>query len=89
MKRHLFTKSSAVAGAAGSLFASILLFPGFLRAQANKEPGAASLPAVSILKNIHAPTFKNRQYDILAAGAVADGKTSIRPVLDSLITQCS
>lgn len=89
MKRRLFTKSTAVAGAAGSLVASILLFPGFLLAQVGKGQGAASLQAVSILKNIHAPTFKNRQYDILAAGAVADGKTSIRPVLDSLITLCT
>jgi polygalacturonase len=89
MKRRIFTKSQAVTAAAVGLAASILFFPNLLQAQAGKENAEASFSPVSILKNIHAPTFKNRQYDILAAGAVADGKSDIKPVLDSLITVCS
>jgi polygalacturonase len=71
------------------LTALFLLIPRFLQAQADKPNSAASVTMVSVLKHVNAPVFKNKQYNILAAGAVADGKTSIKPVLDSLITVCS
>ena len=76
-------------GIAITFITSFLLFSGSLKAQVNKENAAASLSPVSILKNIHAPTFKNKRYNIVSAGALADGKTSIKAVLDSLITMCS
>ncbi len=43
----------------------------------------------SILKNIHAPVFKDKKYSILSYGAVADDKTDARPVFDSVINLCS
>ena len=84
-----FIKSPTICTTAISLVTSIFLLTGSLQAQVNKQNSAASLSPASILKNIHAPTFKNNRYHIVSAGAVADGKTSIKPVLDSLITVCS
>lgn len=46
-------------------------------------------PINQILNNIKAPKFKALRYDITAFGAVPDGKTDIKPVLDKLIAQCS
>jgi len=86
---HQNFKTGAVVGTAIAFITSFLLSSRSLKAQANKENASASLSPGSILKNIHAPTFKNARYNIVAAGAVADGKTSIKPVLDSLITVCS
>jgi len=43
----------------------------------------------SILSNIHAPRFKEKSYDITTFGAIADGKTDIKPILDKVISQCS
>jgi polygalacturonase len=48
-----------------------------------------SSPINQILANIKVPQFKDATYDITVFGAVADGKTDIRPVLDKLISQCS
>ena len=47
-------------------------------------------PAVgSILQNIKAPVFKRSTWNIVAYGAVADGQTDIKPVLDKAISLCS
>src|SRR3954454_2815199 len=43
----------------------------------------------SILKNIHAPVFKDSSYSIISYGAIPDGKTNVKPVFDSVITLCS
>lgn len=48
-----------------------------------------SSPINNILANIKAPQFKQVIYDITTFGAVADGKTDIKPVLDKVISQCS
>lgn len=42
-----------------------------------------------ILKNIKAPEFKNAGYNITAFGAVADGKTDTKAILDKVINLCS
>ncbi len=42
-----------------------------------------------ILKNIQAPKFKNASYNIVAFGAVADGKTDTKSILDKVINKCS
>jgi len=62
----------------------ILLFV-FTNSMAQQAPS----PINEILKNIKAPEFKNATYDITLLGAVADGKTDIKPVLDKAISQCS
>jgi polygalacturonase len=49
----------------------------------------AMSPVNQVLQNIKAPQFKNATYDITVFGAVADGKTDIKPVLDKVISQCS
>jgi polygalacturonase len=41
------------------------------------------------LKNIHPPKFENIVYDITKYGAIADGRTDIKRVLDKVIDQCS
>src|SRR6185503_18825127 len=46
-------------------------------------------PIHQIIANIKAPQFKAASYDITVFGAVADGKTDIKPVLDKVISQCS
>ena len=43
----------------------------------------------SILQNIKAPVFKRSTWNIVAYGAVADGQTDIKPVLDKAISLCS
>src|SRR5580698_3601095 len=52
------------------------------------QPAAIS-PINQILNHIKAPQFKGVSYDITAFGAVADGKTDIKPILDKVIAQCS
>ncbi|HWZ15567.1 MAG TPA: glycoside hydrolase family 28 protein [Mucilaginibacter sp.] len=42
-----------------------------------------------ILKNIKPPEFKNAMYNIISYGAVADGKTDCKAVLDKVIGLCS
>src|ERR1700733_3132300 len=46
-------------------------------------------PVNQILASIKVPQFKAASYNITASGAIADGKTDIKPVLDKLISQCS
>jgi polygalacturonase len=60
-----------------------------MQAQEDKQNPATSSSIVSILNNIHVPVFKNDHYNLLMAGAVADGKTDIKHALDSLISLCS
>jgi polygalacturonase len=57
--------------------------------KANFSGDSYSTGVQSILKNIHAPAFKNNSWYITSYGAVADGKTNVKPVLDSIITVCS
>ena len=46
-------------------------------------------PSVNqILKNIKPPEFKKDTFNIISYGAVADGKTDIKPVLDKTINLC-
>ncbi|MDF2431924.1 MAG: hypothetical protein JWP44_1555 [Mucilaginibacter sp.] len=42
-----------------------------------------------ILKNIQPPQFKKATYDITTFGAIADGQTDVKPVLDKVISLCS
>jgi len=46
-------------------------------------------PMAQVLNNIKPPEFKKATYDITVFGAIADGKTDIKPVLDKVINQCS
>src|ERR1700760_4179024 len=69
----------------GQLFA-ILLAGSFSCATA--QPQNIS-PVNRILANIKAPQFKTVTYDITTFGAIADGKTNIKPALDKAINQCS
>ena len=57
--------------------------------KANTAGDAFSTGVQSILKNINVPVFKNSSYSIIAYGAIADGKTNVKPVFDSVITLCS
>jgi polygalacturonase len=50
-----------------------------------KAPSAVN----QILDDIKAPQFNRVTYDITVFGAVADGKTNIKPVLDKVISLCS
>jgi polygalacturonase len=55
-----------------------------------KSPAQNTLSPISqVLSNIKAPEFKKAAYNITAFGAVADGKTDIKPILDKVIAQCS
>lgn len=54
-------------------------------AQQNK----AESPVTAILGKIKPPQFPQTTYDITVFGAVADGKTDIKPVLDKVIGLCS
>lgn len=42
-----------------------------------------------ILKNIRSPEFKKASYNITSFGAVADGKTDTKPIIDKVINLCS
>lgn len=41
------------------------------------------------LQRIHAPTFAAVVYNVKDSGAIADGRTDIKPLLDRLITLCN
>jgi polygalacturonase len=54
------------------------------------QPGKKGVSAVdNILKNIKAPEFNKASYDITSYGAVADGQTDIKAILDKVINLCS
>jgi polygalacturonase len=48
-----------------------------------------SITVKKILSLIKTPVFKNTTYDIVSYGAIADGKTDIKPILDKVISLCS
>jgi polygalacturonase len=49
-----------------------------------------NMPSVSgILKNITAPVFKDVIYNVIAYGAIADGKTDSKTAFDKAISLCS
>jgi len=65
------------------------LFVFLMLIAAKSKAQYTSSPVSLILKNINPPEFRKADYDITVFGAVADGKTNIKPVLDKLISQCS
>ncbi len=67
------------------LFALPALFLSVMKSSAQNTPS----PVSQVLANIKPPEFKKVSYDITAFGAVADGKTDIKPILDKVIAQCS
>ena len=69
-------------------FAPIFILSMLLANQSMAQQKKAS-PINQILANIKAPQFKAASYDITVFGAVADGKTDIKPVLDKVIGRCS
>jgi polygalacturonase len=50
---------------------------------------ASAQNANEILQQIRPPHFKHTVYNIVTMGAISDGKTNCKPVLDSAITLCS
>jgi hypothetical protein len=54
-----------------------------------EEEVHASSPLDAILENIHTPAFNKAVYNITSYGAVADGQTDTKPILDKVIEMCS
>ena len=67
------------------ILALLFLFVKVIPAAAQSD----ALAVKAILANINPPKFKNVKYTITEFGAVADGKTDIKPLLDKVIALCS
>ena len=48
-----------------------------------------SLAINRILKNVKSPKFKKASYNITSFGAIGDGKTDKKPIIDKVINLCS
>jgi len=75
-----------------NIFASLLAFLFLVSssfAQKNISPGTGWNNVDNILKNIEAPKFPDRDFDITKYGAVADGKTLCTEAFAKAIDACS
>jgi len=74
------------------LMACIALFTFLQKATAHVHRSHRADTAVTvnqILKKIQVPVFKNRSYNIGSYGAVGDGKTNTKSILDRVISLCN